>query len=56
MAQDEEAAAEWLLGTEEEVKDYLYSISSERLSRLFLTGDYRAILTNAEKPGLFFTC
>lgn len=43
MAQDEEAAAEWLLGTEEEVRDYLYSISSERLSRLMGNAGIRIV-------------
>lgn len=33
-AENEEAAAEWLLGTDEEVKEYLYSVSSERLCAL----------------------
>lgn len=33
-AGDETEAEEWLLGTGEEVRDYLYSISSERLSAL----------------------
>ena len=33
-AETEEAAVEWLLGTGEDVRDYLYSISSERLSAL----------------------
>ena len=33
-AEDEEAAKAWLLTPEEEVKDYLYSIESERLASL----------------------
>ena len=33
-AGDETEAEEWLLGTGKEVRDYLYSISSERLSAL----------------------
>ena len=33
-AEDEAAAKEWLLGADEEVKEYLYSIESERLASL----------------------
>ncbi|MCR5526883.1 MAG: carboxylesterase family protein [Lachnospiraceae bacterium] len=33
-AEDEESAAEWLLQDTEEVKDYLYSISEERLTSI----------------------
>ncbi len=34
MADTEEEAVQWLLGTDDEVKEYLYSISSERLCAL----------------------
>ncbi len=33
-AEDEEAAAQWLLGTDDEVRDYLYELSPERLCAL----------------------
>ncbi|MCI9148694.1 MAG: carboxylesterase/lipase family protein [Hungatella sp.] len=33
-AEDEEAAAKWLLGTEDEVREYLYGLSPERLCAL----------------------
>lgn len=39
-AGDETEAEEWLLGTGKEVRDYLYSISSERLSALWETREY----------------
>ncbi len=48
-AETEEEAAEWLMGTGSDVKDYLYSLSAERLTQLMTNAGIRM----AKFPHLF---